>query len=80
MEAMLKKSKNDGLVIHIPAALAKRAQMCEGEVVNVRVDGVELIVRKRSRYTLDDLLKDHSPEKNHGEVSWGADVGREVVD
>jgi antitoxin component of MazEF toxin-antitoxin module len=36
-------------------------------------------VSKWPRYRLEDLLTRHSPEKNHGEVSWGQDVGREVV-
>jgi antitoxin MazE len=79
MQATLRKSKEDGLVLHIPDTLAERARMREGEIVNVRLNGVELVVSKRPRYKLGDLLARHSPEKNHGEVSWGRDVGREVL-
>ena len=53
--------------------------MREGEIVNVRLSGVEIVVSKRPRYKLEDLLARHTPEKNHGEVSWGHDVGREVL-
>jgi antitoxin component of MazEF toxin-antitoxin module len=79
MQATLRKSRDDGLVLHIPNKLAERASMFEGEIVNVRLSGVELVVSKWPRYRLEDLLTRHSPEKNHGEVSWGQDVGREVV-
>lgn len=79
MQATLRKSRDDGLVLHIPDTLAERARMREGEIVNVRLNGVELVVSKRSRYKLEDLLARHSPEKNHWEVSWGQDVGREVL-
>lgn len=30
--------------------------------------------------TLEDLLKDITPENIHGETDWGSDVGKEVID
>jgi antitoxin MazE len=37
-----------------------------------------LILRRRKKYTLDDLLTGVTPEDFEGEMDWGDPVGKEI--
>ncbi|MBI1832498.1 MAG: AbrB/MazE/SpoVT family DNA-binding domain-containing protein [Planctomycetes bacterium] len=69
----------NSLAVRIPGAFAKELDLQEGaemEVTRVK-DG--LLLRRRAReYTLDELLKQITPENIHGETDWGPPVGNEA--
>jgi antitoxin MazE len=72
----------NSLAVRIPAALAEKLEVRSGTSVEITAKNGSIIItpRKRSKYTLRELLKGCKPGGFHGEVDWGPDVGREVID
>lgn len=71
----------NSLAVRIPAGMAHELQIKAGSEVDVALQaGALLVTPKQSRYRLSDLLRDCRKDQLHGEVDFGADVGREVVD
>jgi antitoxin MazE len=71
----------NSLAVRIPAPLAKQLQVTEGSPVDVSVREGTLVVRPhRRQYRLKDLLKQCKPSQLHGEIDFGPDVGREVIE
>ena len=72
----------NSLAIRIPQALAGQLDVSEGTSVELQVREGELVVRPDSpkKLSLSKLLKDCKPSRLHGEVDFGKDVGREVID
>jgi antitoxin MazE len=72
----------NSLAIRIPKSFAKQSNLhadtpvemtIEGEVISLRA-----VSRKRSRYTLEELLEGVTAENCHEEISTGQPVGKEV--
>ena len=72
----------NSLAIRIPMGLADRLQVTDGSDVEMDLREGELIVRpvRRSKVKLADLLKACKPSQLHGEIDFGKDVGREVIE
>lgn len=72
----------NSLAIRIPATLAGQLRVGDGSTVDLEVRRGELVIRLRRRpvLRLKDLLKDCRPSQLHGEIDFGADVGREIVE
>jgi len=72
----------NSLAVRIPAGLATQVDLHEGTPVDVVADQgtIVLIPRFTKKYHLDDLLQNCKPSQLHGEVDWGEDLGREVLD
>ncbi len=69
----------NSLAVRIPGTFAKELDFQEGEEVEVTRVKDGLLVRRRPReYTLDELLKQITPENLHGETDWGPAVGNEA--
>ncbi len=67
------------LAVRIPRAFAREAKLEEGTEVDITVsDGRLVISPAQPRYSLDDLVKQITPEKRHDETDWGDRVGREA--
>ena len=69
----------NSLAVRIPGVYAKELDLQEGadlEVTRVK-DGL-LLRQKPNEYTLDELLKQITPENLHGETDWGPPVGNEI--
>ncbi len=69
----------NSLAVRIPGVYAKELDLQEGadlEVTRVK-DGL-LLKRRTREYTLDELLKQVTPENLHGETDWGPPVGNEA--
>jgi antitoxin MazE len=69
----------NSLAVRIPGVYAKELDLQEGadlEVTRVK-DGL-LLKRRTLEYTLDELLKQVTPENLHGETDWGPPVGNEA--
>jgi antitoxin MazE len=58
----------------------KQAGVEEGNEVHIHAEDDGIVIRpvRRKRYTLDELLKDVTPENRHDEVDTGYSVGREI--
>jgi antitoxin MazE len=72
----------NSLAVRIPAGLAEQLQLKSGTPIEmVPVKGALVMKpKKRVRYRLQDLLKNCKPSQLHGEVDFGADLGREILD
>ena len=72
----------NSLAVRIPAILADQLKVAAGTPVEITTHNGSLVVtpRKRPKYSLREMLKKCKPGHFHGEINWGPDVGREVVD
>lgn len=79
MEARIQKW-GDSLALRIPESFATGIRLKQGTLVDVSIRDGTLIVEPLypSPVTLEDLLKDVTPENLHDEVETGRAVGREM--
>lgn len=78
MRAKIQKVGNE-LVLPVPEALAKRADLLEGVEVELTVSCGSLIVTPTGRgLTLDEMIDQITEENRHDEIDWGPPVGREA--
>jgi antitoxin MazE len=79
MNATIQKWGNS-LALRIPQAVARDTQLQNGSVVNLAVRKGAVIIEpvKKTKYRLDDLLKDVSKKNLHASIDTGPAVGREV--
>jgi antitoxin MazE len=69
----------NSLAVRIPGTYAKELDLQEGAELEVtRVKDGLLLKRRTREYTLDELLKQITPENIHGETDWGPPVGNEA--
>lgn len=69
----------NSLAVRIPSALARQAQIERGGQVDLTIeDGRLVAVPVRRPVTLDEMLASVTDDQLHGEVDWGAPVGREA--
>ena len=68
----------NSLAVRIPGTYAKELELEEGSELEVtRVDGGLLLRPRKPAYTLEELLKQITPENIHGETDWGSPIGNE---
>jgi len=72
----------NSLAVRIPGPLAKQLKVHAGTAVELRVERGALVLRPQGRpkYRLKDLLRNCKPSQLHGEIDFGPDVGREVLE
>ena len=69
----------NSLAVRIPGTYAKELDLQEGAEVEVTCVKDGLLLKRRPReYTLEELLKQITPENIHGETDWGPPVGNEA--
>ena len=69
----------NSLAVRIPRAVADKARLEDGTLVDVSLIAGAVVVRPISRTpTLDELLEGVTHENIHGEVDWGPPVGKEI--
>ena len=69
----------NSLGLRLPKAVAREAQLDEGDTVDVSVKNGTIVVRPtRPTYSLDTLVAKITPRNRHGESDWGAPVGHEL--
>lgn len=73
------KWEND-LAVIIPPNLATEINISEGSEITINVVDGSLVVKPKNRhkYTLDELVKEITPENLHSEIDTGIAVGNEV--
>lgn len=79
MRVTVKKWGNSASV-RIPSALMAAANLALDDKVDLREDGGRIIIEpvRRKRYDLTELLEGITPRNRHGEVDFGAPVGKET--
>lgn len=69
---------SEGVII--PSAFLKLLNIPKGAELKITLVDEKIIIEKlRSKFTLDELVSQMSPENEHESV-WGEDVGHEVVE
>ena len=68
----------NSLAIRIPRAYARDLAVDEGSEVQLRVDGLSLVVTPSSTPSLDALLAAITDDNLHAEIDTGPGKGREV--
>lgn len=76
MKTTIQKWGNS-LAIRIPKAFAVQLGIDPGEEVELSMNSNSLLI-KPAKLTLEELLKNVTPEQLHGETDWGTPVGKEV--
>ena len=68
----------NSLGIRLPKTITEQVDLQEGEIVCISIEGNNIILSPaRPKYSLDDLLKDATPEMQHDELDWGQAIGEE---
>ena len=64
--------------LRLPKAVAREAQLDEGDSVDVSVKNGAIVIRpSRPTYSLAQLVAKITPRNRHDESDWGPSVGRE---
>lgn len=68
----------NSLGIRLPQAIIQQMGLKQGDLVAISTEGNKIVLSPtRPKYTLDELLQDVTPERQHDEVDWGDPVGEE---
>jgi len=71
----------NSLGVRLPKSLAQQIGVTAGQTVSITAEGDRLIVRAApSKWVLEDLLVNMTPEAMGDSFDWGGDLGREDVD
>jgi antitoxin MazE len=81
MKAQMMKWGNS-LAVRIPKAVIEKAKLKEGDSLEVEAaaEGLVELRRPAKLPTLAQLVSQITPENRYGEISTGAEVGKEVVE
>jgi antitoxin MazE len=74
------KMWGNSLAIRIPSKVARDLGLTNDGQIEITTDGsIAIIKREKSpRKSLDELVKDITPENIHDHVDWGDPVGKEI--
>ena len=78
MTAHIKKWGNSS-AIRLPADIMAQAGLCLEDAVTIRVEDGKVVIESQPKikYSLEELLKDVTPDQLHEETDWGQPVGNE---
>jgi len=81
MKAQMVKWGNS-LAVRIPKTVAEAARLKEGDSIEIEAaaEGHVELRRATKTPTLAQLVSQITPENRYGEISTGAEVGKEVVE
>ena len=69
---------DNSLGVRLPEAIAQEVGLKEGTIVYISTEGNKIILSPtKPKYSLDELLKEATPEMQHDELDWGESVGVE---
>lgn len=67
----------NSLGVRLPQAIVQQVGWKEGAIVSITIkDNKVVLSTAKPTYTLDELLKNATPEMQHDEVDWG-ELGEE---
>jgi antitoxin MazE len=67
--------------VRLPQKVIKEANLKLDEPLNISVKGKSVVltpVKKKQKITLENMLKNVTPEDVGGEFDWGLPVGKEI--
>ncbi len=68
----------NSLGIRLPQTITQQMGLKQGDLVAISTEGNKIVLSPaRPRYTLDELLRDVTPNRQHDEVDWGESIGEE---
>lgn len=68
----------NSLGIRLPQAIVQQIGLKQGSMISISTEDNKIILSPSTpKYTLAELLKDVTPEQQHGEVDWGEPKGDE---
>jgi antitoxin MazE len=67
------------LAVRIPKAVAEELRLKADDWVVIEASRGRIELR-RAVPTLEDLVAGITPENRHGEIDWGPDVGKELIE
>lgn len=68
----------NSLGIRFPQAIVQQVGWQEGSMIAIATEGNKIILSPaKPQYTLEELLKNATPDMQHDEVDWGEHVGEE---
>ena len=72
----------NSLAVRIPQPLAKQARLKEGDFLEIgsASEGQIELRRAKKTPTLAELVAQITPENRYGEISTGAETGKEIVE
>ena len=70
----------NSLAVRIPQSVARDSRLHQGSVVDIVLIAGKIVVkpRRRSRYTLTQLLRGVTARNRHAACDWGGPVGQEA--
>ena len=71
----------NSLAVRIPKPVAEAARLKEGDALEIEAGDGRVELRRATRMpTLAKLVSQITPDNRYGEISAGADVGKEVIE
>jgi antitoxin MazE len=70
---------NNNLAIRIPKTLAEELRLLAGDWIMIDASEGRIELR-RAVPTLEELMAGITHENCHGEIDWGPDVGKELIE
>ncbi|ALF54009.1 MazF family transcriptional regulator [Nostoc piscinale CENA21] len=62
----------NSLGIRLPQTIIQQMGLKQGDLVAISTEGNKIILSPaKPKYTLDQLLQDITPDRQHDEVDWG---------
>jgi antitoxin MazE len=69
----------NSLGVRLPQAIAQEIGLKAGTIISITTEGDKIVLSPaKPQYTLQELLKEVSPEQQHEEIDWGESQGEEV--
>jgi antitoxin MazE len=69
----------NSLGVRLPQAIIQQVGWKEGALVTISIEDNRIILSPaKPKYTLDELLKNATPEMQHDEVDFGEPIGEEI--
>ena len=67
------------LTVMIPPEVATESRLEPGTVLDLSIQGEQIVLKRAHRATLEELVRRITPETIHGGVDFGPAVGRELL-
>ncbi|NES77023.1 MULTISPECIES: AbrB/MazE/SpoVT family DNA-binding domain-containing protein [Okeania] len=68
----------NSLGVILPQAIIQEVGLKEGTTVSISTEGNKIILSPtKPKYSLEELLKEATPDMQHDELDWGESMGAE---
>jgi antitoxin MazE len=68
----------NSLGIRLPQTITQQVGLKQGDLVAISTEGNRIVLSPaKPRYTLDELLQNVTPDRQHDRMDWGESIGEE---